>query len=687
MKALIPIMVTCLLMAGVAATNIHLAVIEGNLAEVQRLLAEDPQLIDARDNTGKTPLHCATYNGQMQIAAYLIEEGADLNALTTSGSTPLHGAGFYGYKDAAGLLILKGANVNIANNYGYTPLLSTAAGGHLDIVMTLLNAGADKTARITQSQADALLAAGSSGNGELVEYLLTQGFDINAVDNTGEGLLHYASFGGNIELVKRLIDKGFDVNVRSNDGVTPLHYAAQNSHPEVVEYLIGKGADVNARDSENSNCLIKTITWSRNDTTGQTMATIRKLVENGAYINAANDFGQTPILWTVHARNIEAARYLIEQGAYLDSPTDEGITPLHAAINNGAPEFIELLAKNGASPEIGDKRNGYTAFHLAAIQGNLDVVAMLLPYIKDINLKDNYGKSAMCYACKYGHKKVADMLQAHGAVDKNLEKNFGYASDLTNKLGNKQAALWYLGHCGWAVKTSSHLLVFDFWNRGNCPTEPCLANGHLCPDELKNQNVTVFVSHEHQDHFDSTIFTCGKSIKNLTYVFGFHPENLPVDQRKGYSGQPYEYIDSHDSRVVDGMKITTITANDAGQGFLVEVDGLNIYFAGDHAGWREGQKAGFTDEIDFLSNKVKNLDFAFVNVTGCHVSDTVALAEATFYTIDKLAPKVLVPTHGIDREYVYKEYADKIYARGYNLEVITPEHRGDKYIYKNKQIM
>ena len=687
MKALTTIMVTVCLLAAAGASNIHQAVTEGNFAEVQRLLAEDPQLINDRDDAGKTPLHCATYRGRTKIAAYLIEQGADLNALTTSGSTPLHGAGFYGHKDDAGLLILKGAEINIANNYGYTPLLSTAAGGHLDIVMMLLKAGADKTAKITDSQADALLAAGSSGNGELVEYLLTQGFDIDAVDATGEGLFHYASYGGNLDLVKKLVDKGFDINVRSHDGVTPLHYAAQGSHVEVVKYLVSKGADIEARDNDNSNCLVRTIIWARDDTTGRTMATIRYLVEEGIDINAANNAGETPLHWAVYARNYEAAGYLLDKGANPDAVNNDGLTPLHAAINNGAPDFIQLLAKSGASPEIGCKRDGCTAFQMAVIQGNLDVITMLLPYVKDINMQDAQGRSAMCYACKYGHKKVADLLKTHGAIDKKFEKNFGYAPDLEKKLGSKQAVLWYLGHCGWAIETSSHLLVFDYWNRGNCPTEPHLANGHLCPDELKNKNVTIFVSHEHQDHFDSTIFTCGHNLNNLTYVFGFHPENLPVDQRKGYAGQPYEYVDFHDCRTINGIKVTSIEANDAGQGFLVEVDGLNIYFAGDHAGWREGQKAGFTDEIDFLTDKVNDLDFAFVNVTGCHVRDTVALAEATFYTIDKLTPNVLVPTHGIDREYVYKEYADKIHARGYDLEVITPEHRGDKYIYKNKQIM
>lgn len=129
------------------------------------------------------------------------------------------------------------------------------------------------------------------------------------------------------------------------------------------------------------------------------------------------------------------------------------------------------------------------------------------------------------------------------------------------------------------------------------------------------------------------------------------------------------------------MEITTIEANDAGLGFLVKVDGLEIYHAGDHAGWLGGRRDGFTQEIDFLAEYATDLDFAFVNVTGCHVQDTIALAESTRYTLEKLGPKLWFPTHGLDREYVYKIFAKKAKDWNVSSKPFCVENRGDMIHY------
>jgi L-ascorbate metabolism protein UlaG (beta-lactamase superfamily) len=133
------------------------------------------------------------------------------------------------------------------------------------------------------------------------------------------------------------------------------------------------------------------------------------------------------------------------------------------------------------------------------------------------------------------------------------------------------------------------------------------------------------------------------------------------------------------------MEIMTIKANDAGVGFLVKVDGLTLYHAGDHAGWLEGEKDGYTQEIDYLSDHVRSVDIAFLNVTGCHAHGEKPLWEGTCYTIDALLPRVVIPTHAFDREYIYKEYADKIQKEKYGIQVFCPENRGDKFFFCRKE--
>jgi ankyrin repeat protein len=88
-------------------------------------------------------LHWAAENGLIDIAALLIEQGADADETDHFGNTALHLA--LAYSDMIDLLLASGANVDAKNAMGNTPL-------HLAVkyrraVETLLAAGADVNAR------------------------------------------------------------------------------------------------------------------------------------------------------------------------------------------------------------------------------------------------------------------------------------------------------------------------------------------------------------------------------------------------------------------------------------------------------------------------------------------------------------------------------------------------------------
>jgi len=214
-----------------------------------------------------------------------------------------------------------------------------------------------------------------------------------------------------------------------------------------------------------------------------------------------------------------------------------------------------------------------------------------------------------------------------------------------------------------------------------------LANGRINPTEIAGQNVEVFVTHEHQDHFDEAIFEWNEGIDDISYVYGFEPDSLPQYQEAGYNGPGYIYTAPRSQKTVDGMEIVTLRANDAGVGFLVKVDGLTIYHAGDHAGWREGEKDGYMSEIDYISEYVDELDFAFLNVSGCHTHDECALNEGNDYPITKLKPRFLVPTHALNSEYRYTEYMEHCMERDLDVDYICAENRGDKYHYVKGKLL
>jgi L-ascorbate metabolism protein UlaG (beta-lactamase superfamily) len=227
------------------------------------------------------------------------------------------------------------------------------------------------------------------------------------------------------------------------------------------------------------------------------------------------------------------------------------------------------------------------------------------------------------------------------------------------------------------IKTSNHCLVFDYFSHDVLPTQPSIANGNINPTELADENTTVFVTHEHADHYDSVIYSWRDRVPKLQYVFGFQPESLEVNARRGYAGQPYEFVGPAMTKTIDGMQIFAVRSNDAGAGYVLKVDGLTIYHAGDLAGWLPEQRAGFTSQIDSIDAAFDAVDIALVNVTGCHHQDTLALAEGTEYTINKLQPKLVIPTHGSGREYYYKVFMNKFADKFPNLVSFCPNWRGD----------
>ncbi len=83
-----------------------------------------------------------------------------------------------------------------------------------------------------------------------MDYLISNGADINLEDNNVWAPLHYASMCGNLEVVKYLINKESDINEKNNKGNTPLHYASSEGQLELVKYLINKGADIHAKNND-----------------------------------------------------------------------------------------------------------------------------------------------------------------------------------------------------------------------------------------------------------------------------------------------------------------------------------------------------------------------------------------------------------------------------------------------------
>ncbi len=715
MKKLINLLIiTLICLSNIWAGEIHDAAESGDLQKVTDLISETPQLIENRDDGGNTPLLLAALNGHKEIFQYLLSKGADLKAVNNRGSYALNLAASNGQTEMTRFLIESGFEVDITTMSGFTPLLHACYGGKSEAVKILLENGASLDISDSTWGGTAIHWACNKGNDETRDLLLSYGADLSKLAPADSSMpIFWAAHAGNLDAIKWLIGNGISANAKEHDGWTPLHNAARQGHIEVVKYLLDNGADYNAVSEDGTSPFIVAVqgnslelaklfleqgadvnaTDQHGDTPlhlaifGQNTELIKILLGHGADVNSLNNNGTTALFNTTYQGNTEAATLLIDGGADVNTCNQNKFSPLDNAIIQGHTDAVKLLLDNNADPNLVDTIYGQTGLHLAAIRGNAEVAEMLLNKKTKVNAKDKNGFTPLYYAGKYGHQNVADLLTSKGGKAKKIEENFGWSPHLKEQLDEGEAYVWYLGHCGFAIRTNNNLLIFDYWNQGLNPAVPTLANGHINPDEIKNQNVYVFATHEHGDHFDSTIFAWDKAIDNCNYIFGLQPENLPQFQDSGYSGPEYQYFAPRENRTIDNLEITTIESNDGGVGFFVKVDGLEIYFAGDHAGWLPGRQEGFTQEIDFLTGHITDLDFAFVNVTGCHVQDTIALADGTEYTLEKLKPKLWFPTHGGNREYDYKSFSQKASLINLPSKSACAENRGDMFYYnKNNGI-
>jgi len=488
----------------------------------------------------------------------------------------------------------------------------------------------------------------------------------------GQTPLHLAVQNGNQEIVDFLISQGADINARDSEGNTPLITALASRKTETAKFLLSKGADVKIKNTQNQPAIFFAIRNGLNEL-------VAPILDSGQDVNERFAGNMSILLMATITGNKEVIQLLVDRGADVNAASQEGgmiITPMYAAIFLGHTDIADLFLSRGVDKDFRDKPTGRTLLHIATLKGVRDMVSLLANGGYDINATDNAGKTPLHYAAQYGHKKIAEFLFQNGARAKNLEENFGMSPLLKKKLKAGEAAIWYLGTSGWAIKTKSKLLIFDYHVFGPQADEPLLVNGHINPKEIKDQDVYVFVTHEHNDHFHPSIFDWKKSIDGIEYILGFTPEKA----------SEAAILLPREMKTIDGMEVSTIASTDAGVGFLVKVDGLTIFHAGDHACKQKDLKGPYTDEIDYLADKCSSVDLAFLPITGCGFNDPEAVKNGIFYALEKLKPDVMFPMHVLGFEYMYQEFAHDAEKENTKTKFACAENKGDYFLFAKGKI-
>ncbi|XP_049946759.1 ankyrin-3-like [Schistocerca serialis cubense] len=149
-----------------------------------------------------------------------------------------------------------------------------------------------------------LIAAAKEGSVSNVRALLTEGADVEAMDQNQHNALVWAAARGHVEVARLLLEKGADVNARDRWRNTPLHHAAWNNEAAVVRLLAASSADCNARDSSGDTPLHDAARRGQADAA-------TALLEAGADREVRNNGGDTPLAlaeWNNHQRLVDILR-------------------------------------------------------------------------------------------------------------------------------------------------------------------------------------------------------------------------------------------------------------------------------------------------------------------------------------------------------------------------------------------
>ncbi|HTV48440.1 MAG TPA: ankyrin repeat domain-containing protein [Phycisphaerae bacterium] len=222
------------------AANFHAAITVGNLNDVQNMLQQHPELLNAQlSATGNSPIHTAVDADQIDIVKFLLEKGA-----TTEDHGLMIDAAMSGDNDIISLLLDHDADVNSGTDPkdlgAMTPIRVAELYGHLDTAKFLEQNGA---------RIDFFSAAGLGWKGYVADQLKKDPTLASLKDDWGNEATWVAVNTGQTDVVKLLLSYGGSyAGTYGEQKFTALHIAAQRDYESLALLLINDGVDVNAKD-------------------------------------------------------------------------------------------------------------------------------------------------------------------------------------------------------------------------------------------------------------------------------------------------------------------------------------------------------------------------------------------------------------------------------------------------------
>lgn len=321
-----------------------------NNAAVAIELIEQGADVHARDARHSSALHLAvdlrspcSDARRRHIVRALIERGADVDARAADGETPLMRA-VVGEADelVIRMLLQNGADVGAKNARNETAFALAVLRDRVLAVRLLIEYDADIDQAVSVGGGTALhLKVQRNSSPPLLQLLLDHGADTNCRDATGASPVWHAATDDRRDLIRALVDRGADCNAANDMGETPLFVAIRLAQPLAIRELVDQGAAVGAIHEISGETPLTYAARLGN------YPAIEALVDRGANPNAANRWGETPLMLAAHCHL--AVSSLLSLGADPLAVSAHGDTALGVAWRGGYEFTVRTLMKHGAT--------------------------------------------------------------------------------------------------------------------------------------------------------------------------------------------------------------------------------------------------------------------------------------------------------------------------------------------------
>ena len=277
-------------------------------------------------------------------------------------------------------------------------------------------------------QTQLLITAVQRGHLHILKYLAIE-CHWECVDNFYKkiSLLTFAISSGHLNVVRFLISETCNLYHPEDKKIPPLHLACSSGHKHIVEFLIDEhGADPSQIDQKGRSPLHCAIY------SGQ-CEIVKFLAMNSHYdFNSKDQSGRTLLHYALLGNNKEIPAFLVKEMKCGPNIFDnEGMTPIFYAIcsfvritrlDKDKTESLNYFIKNFECDPTIPSKDGQTALHVAAYEGDCVAVEFLMPLFKDFNKSvfSNPGRTPFHNACFKSHLGVTKFLSQESEIDISL---------------------------------------------------------------------------------------------------------------------------------------------------------------------------------------------------------------------------------------------------------------------------